>query len=61
MEGPVDISPAAVYADRLAQTQGEFATAVLKKVLDQGKDQGAQLAQLVASAGGVGQNLDTQA
>lgn len=55
----MDISPAAVYVDRLAQTQGEFATGVLKKVLDQNAQQGAQLAQLVASAGGVGQNVDT--
>ena len=56
----MEISPASVFADRLAQTQGEFATTVLKKVLDQGKEQAAQLAQMVASAGGVGQNVDTQ-
>ncbi len=57
----MDISPAAVYVGRLAQTQSEFATGVLKKVLDQSLDQGAQLAQMVASAGGVGQHVDTQA
>ncbi len=56
----MDISPASVYVDRLAQTQGEFATSVLKKVLDQNAEQGAQLARLVASAGGVGQNVDTR-
>jgi hypothetical protein len=57
----MDISPASVIANRQTQLQGEFATAVLKKVLDQGQTQAAQLAQMVAQAGGVGQNVDTQA
>lgn len=57
----MDISPASVTAERTAQTQGEFATKVVKKVLDLSAQQGAQLAQLVAQAGGVGQNLDTRA
>ncbi len=57
----MEVSPASVTADRTAQTQGDFALKVVRKVLDLNQDQGAQLAQLVAQAGGVGQNLDTRA
>jgi hypothetical protein len=43
------------------KTQNEVATRVLKKALDATAQQGAALADMVAQAGGVGQQVDLQA
>ena len=43
------------------KTQNEYSVAVMKKALDAASIEGAQLAQMVAQAGGVGQRVDQYA
>jgi hypothetical protein len=57
----VDITPANAVAQTQARTQNEFAVRVLKKALDLSAEQGADLARMVAQAGGVGQRVDLYA
>ena len=57
----MDISPATAVTMNSVRTQNEMATRVLKKALDLNAQQGADLAQMVAQAGGVGQKIDTYA
>ena len=56
-----DVTPASISADAQAQTRMSYGTMVERKALDIEAAQGAMLAQLVAQAGGVGQNIDTRA
>jgi Putative motility protein len=42
-------------------TGAEYSNKVMRKALDIQASQGAQLAQMVAQAGGVGQNVDMKA
>lgn len=55
------VSPATAVAQNQLKTQDELATRVLKKVLDLNAEQGADLAKMVAQAGGVGQRVDLYA
>lgn len=57
----MDISPATAVTMDSVRAQNEMATRVLKKALDLNAQQGADLAQMVAQAGGVGQKIDTYA
>lgn len=57
----MDPTIAAVLLSRQLQTQAAVGVQVLRKVLDFQTQQGEQLAQLVAQAGGVGTRLDVQA
>lgn len=57
----MDITPATAVAMNQLKTQNEFATRVLKKVLDASTQQGADLAKLVDQSGGVGQRVDLYA
>ncbi|HJV21975.1 MAG TPA: YjfB family protein [Holophagaceae bacterium] len=57
----VPVTPAAISAREQAQTRESFSTSVLRKSLDVQLQQGMDLAKMVAEAGGVGQNLNTQA
>lgn len=59
--GFVDISPAGSVAQAQALVQGQVAVSVLKKSLDLSAEQGAELAKIMASAGGVGQRVDQYA
>ncbi|HJV90814.1 MAG TPA: putative motility protein [Holophagaceae bacterium] len=55
------VTPAAISARDQAQTRETYSASVLRKVIDAQAQQGMALAQMVAEAGGVGQNLNTQA
>lgn len=56
----MDVS--AVASSSASQSTGaDYGMAVTRKVLDIAAQQGAQLAQMVAQASGVGQNVDTKA
>lgn len=57
----MDITPTAVVAQNQARLQTEAATLVLRKALDANAQQGADLARMVAQAGGVGQRVDLYA
>ena len=57
----MDITPATAVAMNQLKTQNEFATRVLKKVLDASTQQGADLAKLVDQSGGLGQRVDLYA
>lgn len=57
----MDITPATAVAASQLKTQTELATRVLKKVLDVNTQQGADLANMIAQAGGVGQRIDLYA
>jgi len=54
----MDISPAGLAAEVQANTQNQVAVSVLKKSLDISSQQGAELAKMMAQAGGVGQRVD---
>lgn len=54
----MEITPATVVAQSQAKVQTEAATRVLRKALDINAEQGAELAKMVAQAGGVGQRVD---
>lgn len=60
-EVPVDITPASLVAQSQARLQTEVATRVLRMALDANTEQGADLARMVAQAGGVGQRVDLYA
>jgi len=55
----VDIN--AIGAASLANTQNQLAVSVLKKSLDISSEQGAEMAKMVAQAGGVGGRVDQYA
>ncbi len=55
------VTPAAISAERQAQTRESYSASVLRKVVDSQAQEGMALAKMVAEAGGVGQNVDTQA
>ncbi len=55
------ISPAAVVGQQMAALQGDFATRVLRKMLDTESAQAAQLIQLVNQSTGLGTSIDTHA
>lgn len=55
------ITPEAVFAQSMGMTASAFGVGVEKKALDMAAQQGAQLAQLIDSAGGLGQNVNTYA
>ena len=55
------ITPEAVFAQSMGMTATSFGIGVEKKALDMAAQQGAQLAQLIDSTGGVGQNINTYA
>jgi hypothetical protein len=57
----VEITPATAVAMNQLKVQNDLATRVLRKALDTNTQQGADLANLVAQAGGVGQRLDLYA
>ncbi len=57
----MEITPAAVVGMQVSNVQTDVAVNVLKRVLDVQAQQGAQLAQMIAQASGVGQNLDVMA
>ncbi|HCZ32387.1 MAG TPA: hypothetical protein DHV93_02320 [Holophagaceae bacterium] len=57
----MNITPASAAAASQLKTQTELATRVLKKVLDVNTQQGADLANMIAQAGGVGQRIDLYA
>ncbi|MDP1832031.1 MAG: YjfB family protein [Geothrix sp.] len=57
----MDITPANAVVQTQARTQNEFAVRVLRKALDLSAEQGADLARMVAQAGGVGQRVDLYA
>lgn len=57
----MEITPAVVAAQSQAKVQTEAATRVLRKALDINAEQGAELAKMVAQAGGVGQRVDLYA
>jgi len=54
----MDISPAGLAAQVQANTQNQIAVSVLRKSLDISAEQGAELARMMAQAGGVGQRVD---
>jgi hypothetical protein len=58
---PVNVTPSSLSAQAQAMVQISYGYSVLSKVLDIQAAQGAMLAQMVAQAGGVGQNVDTTA
>jgi hypothetical protein len=55
------ITPQAVLAQSAGLTASAFSIGVERKALDMAAQQGAQLAQLMDSTGGVGQNINTYA
>lgn len=57
----MDITLAAISAQKQLQTQNEVVVSVLKKVIDIQTEQGADMAKLVAQAGGTGQRVDLYA
>lgn len=57
----MDITPASAAAQKQVQTQNEVAVGVLKKAIDLQAEQGADLAKMVAQAGGTGQRVDLYA
>lgn len=56
---PVNVTPNSLSAQAQAMVQIGYGYSVLSKVLDIQAAQGAMLAQMVAQAGGLGQNIDT--
>jgi hypothetical protein len=58
----MDISPVAVYAQKAAAVQSEFATQVLKKSLDITTQQAQDVVSLIQGTNAnLGQNLDVKA
>ena len=57
----MEVSAAGSVAQSQALIQGQVAVSVLKKSLDISAEQGAELAKILASAGGVGQRVDQYA
>jgi hypothetical protein len=54
----MDITPAAVAAQRTANLRASFAVGVLRKAIDFSQQEGAQLVKLIESAGAVGTKVD---
>ncbi len=55
------ISPASVAAQKMSETQSEFATKVMRKTLDIQANQGVMLAQMINQSQGLGGSVDTYA
>ena len=54
----MEITAASAAAQTQAMTQNQVAVSMLRKSLDIGAEQGAELARMVAQSGGVGQRVD---
>jgi hypothetical protein len=54
----VDITPTTAAVQKQTQVRDQVAVGVLKKTLDFQAEQGAELAKMVAEAGGVGKRVD---
>ncbi|WP_306590853.1 YjfB family protein [Geothrix sp. 21YS21S-4] len=54
----MELTAASVAAQKQVQLQDQVAVGVLKKTIDIQAQQGADLAKMVAEAGGVGQRVD---
>ena len=55
------LTPETIVAQQAAMTGSAFGIGVARKVLDMAQVEGADLAQLIASSGSVGRNLNVTA